>query len=177
MSDCERIPLAEAQDLANAVVNVLKPVCQRVEIAGSIRRKKADIGDIEIVCIPNEVEVGLFGETDYDVKAVYNALKEHGYMPFKGGSKYIACRKFGTQYDVFVATRETWGCVFMIRTGSAEFSRKMVTKKLHGGYCPHEYYFFEGRLRSKSGTPIDTPEEIDVFNVLGLDYIEPEKRY
>ena len=177
MSEGKRILLAEAEELANQLVKVLKPVCQRIEIAGSIRRRKSDVGDIEIVCIPRELQVGLFGEKVYDVNALYIELKRNGYMPFKGGDKYIACMKDGIQYDIFVATRETWGCIYMIRTGSAEFTRKMVTQKAFGGYCPFDCYFYEGRLISrKTGECIDTPEEIYVFNALGVAYIEPEAR-
>jgi hypothetical protein len=43
MSEGPRIPLSQAQKLADQVVNVLKPVCDRIEIAGSIRRKAAAV--------------------------------------------------------------------------------------------------------------------------------------
>lgn len=59
--------LYEAQDIAAALVEVMRPHCDRIEIAGSIRRKRPTISDIEIVCIPRwedrEVQAGLFTET------------------------------------------------------------------------------------------------------------------
>ncbi|MDX2138587.1 MAG: hypothetical protein SF123_10875, partial [Chloroflexota bacterium] len=45
---------ADAKALADCVVNLLAPHCQRIDIAGSIRRKMSDIGDIDIVCEPGD---------------------------------------------------------------------------------------------------------------------------
>ena len=52
--------LQKAYKIAQQLVHVLKPHCARIEIAGSIRRMKAQVGDIEIVCIPKPYETGLF---------------------------------------------------------------------------------------------------------------------
>jgi len=50
-----------AQELAHGIRNQLAAHCERIEIAGSIRRRKADdIKDVEIVCIPKPYGVGLF---------------------------------------------------------------------------------------------------------------------
>ena len=48
-----RVPLARAQVVAAEVVALLAPACERIEIAGSVRREKTDVGDIEIVCTPS----------------------------------------------------------------------------------------------------------------------------
>lgn len=47
-----KMPLAKAQKIAENVKSFLEPYCQRVEIAGSVRREKTEVGDIEIVVIP-----------------------------------------------------------------------------------------------------------------------------
>ena len=52
MSSGDRLPLAIAQAAASRLVSTLAPACERIEVAGSIRRKKAEVGDIEIVAIP-----------------------------------------------------------------------------------------------------------------------------
>src|SRR3972149_1812673 len=44
--------LKQAYGIAGGLVMALRPVCERVEIAGSIRRGKAEVKDIEIVCVP-----------------------------------------------------------------------------------------------------------------------------
>ena len=47
--------LAEAQKLTEEILDILRPLCERVEIAGSIRRKKAEVHDVDIVLIPKPV--------------------------------------------------------------------------------------------------------------------------
>jgi DNA polymerase/3'-5' exonuclease PolX len=42
----------DAKRLADCLVKAIAPYCERIEIAGSVRRKKADVKDIEIVAIP-----------------------------------------------------------------------------------------------------------------------------
>lgn len=56
MSSGPRMPLATAQILANTIWHALEPHCERIAIAGSIRREKETIGDIELVLIPRYVE-------------------------------------------------------------------------------------------------------------------------
>ena len=50
----------KAKEIADSVLQKLKPHCERIEIAGSIRRKKANPNDIEIVAIPKPYDVDLF---------------------------------------------------------------------------------------------------------------------
>ena len=52
--------LQQAQQIAERIKSELAPHCDRIEIAGSIRRKKPEVKDIEIVCIPKPYETGLF---------------------------------------------------------------------------------------------------------------------
>ncbi|MCX6753734.1 MAG: hypothetical protein NTV03_01615, partial [Candidatus Nomurabacteria bacterium] len=56
----KRYPLAEAMRIAEALLEELKPHCARIAVAGSVRRKKADCGDIELVAIPKPYGTGLF---------------------------------------------------------------------------------------------------------------------
>jgi DNA polymerase/3'-5' exonuclease PolX len=57
--------LKEAQQIAQKYVELLRPYCKRIEIAGSIRRQRPEVKDIEIVCIPKRAPLngGLFGYT------------------------------------------------------------------------------------------------------------------
>ena len=56
----KKYPHAEAQAIAQEVVEQLRPHCERIVVAGSIRRKKSEVGDIEIVAIPKPYSSGLF---------------------------------------------------------------------------------------------------------------------
>jgi DNA polymerase/3'-5' exonuclease PolX len=51
----------------------------------------------------------------------------------------------------------------------------MVTSKQYGGYMPSNLNVKDGRLWTH-GDALHTPEEVDVFEIYGMEYIEPEKR-
>jgi DNA polymerase/3'-5' exonuclease PolX len=156
---------------------LLRPACERIEIAGSIRRKKAEIGDIEIVCIPRYDAIpDLFGNPVEQYPLTDDVLKAQDWQRVKNGERY---KQFvledGTQLDLFLVTRETWGLQLLIRTGPADFSHRLVTARRHGGYLPGGWRVKDGRLHGYHGV-LDTPEETDVFAALGMDWIAPEAR-
>lgn len=173
------MPFAKAQQAADAICNAIMPGCERIAIAGSIRREKPMVNDIEIVAIPIPKR-DMFGETtgETELQPILAALCESGSLKrVKGGDKYqqyIVTRR-GCKLDLFLALRETWGCIYTIRTGSAEFSHKLVTPRSQGGMCPSDMRFNGGRL-SRGGLLLDTPEESDVFRELGLQWVEPKER-
>lgn len=172
-----KLPYADAYALAKMLQDELAPYCERIIIAGSIRRRKAEIGDIEIVLRPKIVPVlDMFGEptgqyeSDLDVALA-------GFTVIKGGDRYKQVMWQGMQADLFICTPETWGCVATIRTGSADFTRWLVTKKRQGGACPEHLSFKDGRLLWNGGIGIlDTSEEENVFHHLGIDWVAPEER-
>src|SRR5437763_11180363 len=63
--------LAEAERIAAAIVADLAPSCARIQVAGSVRRRKELVGDIEIVAVPRHAPAGLFGD------CTANLLWEH----------------------------------------------------------------------------------------------------
>lgn len=168
MSTGGKRPLAEAEAVANAIVQVLEPVTQRIAIAGSIRRKKPEVGDIEIIAIPK-------GEDLYF--KLLALVGESRLLPLKGfkpGAKYM---QFGTRsgfkLDLFLANPETWGVIYTVRTGSAAFSYSLFKHANSLGYTSQNARIYH-RYR---GFTIDTPEEKDVFQVLGLEWVRPEDRH
>ncbi|NMC30728.1 MAG: hypothetical protein GYA45_11730 [Pelolinea sp.] len=177
MSIGNRISLASGKRLAEMVVNHLKPDCERIEIAGSIRRRAETVGDIEIVLIPRKVPIDLFGNEEFGHQRIEDVLSASGYMFSKRGMYFKQARLPSSDVivDLFLTTPEKWGVVFTLRTGSAWFSHKLVTKKREGGMCPSNIDFVDGRLW-RSGLILETPEEEDVFRELGLEWIAPEKR-
>lgn len=52
VSGKRRWPRADALEVARELCNRLKPLCERLVVAGSLRRKKADVGDVEILYVP-----------------------------------------------------------------------------------------------------------------------------
>jgi DNA polymerase/3'-5' exonuclease PolX len=158
-------------------VALLQPACERIEIAGSIRRKKTEIGDIEIVCIPlYSFSPDLFGDPVQEYALTDDVIKAQDWKTVKNGKKY---KQFvlegGAQLDLFLVTPETWGLQLLIRTGPADFSHRLVTGRRHGGCLPAGWKVKDGRLHGYNGA-LETTEERDVFAALGMDWIAPEDR-
>jgi len=87
--------LESAQTLAEALKHHLEPYCERIEIGGSIRRKKPEVKDIELICIPKFAKIStgqatLFGgETTITENLLFTYLAgESEYPVIKMGDKY-----------------------------------------------------------------------------------------
>ena len=180
-----QVPLADAERMAARIVELLSPACDRIEVAGSIRRRKASVGDIEIVAIPRyDEEWDLFGKTFARRSQLDDALDQiiaQGIIRpgERNGERYKQFRVsfYGLQLDLFVTDPERWGLIYTIRTGSADFSRWLVTSRQYGGALPEKIKVRDGRLwRVGQDEPLATPEEQDVFVALGLEWIEPWER-
>lgn len=187
-----RIPLAEAQALALRALALLAPYTDRIKAAGSIRRRRPDIGDLELVCIPKIAEQGqadMFGETialpprnllDEHCSDLLEAgtfthrLDKNGRQAF--GSRYKRLLFEGVGLDLFsVLAPAQFGVVYLIRTGSADFSHRLVTSHRLGGWMPFAYCVKDGALW-RGAELLETPEEIDVFNAIGRPFVEPWER-
>jgi DNA polymerase/3'-5' exonuclease PolX len=161
--------LSRAKATAEEVVKILSPHCERIEIAGSIRRGKGFVKDIEIVAIPKPYETGLF---ESGIAAVVNQWEK-----VKGTLDYERCRYTqrilpnGIKLDLFFANKENWGLILAIRTGSAEYSYKVLaTTWVKFGYRSEAGKLMQGNR------VIPIPEETDLFELLKIPYTEPKNR-
>ena len=201
MSDTKRrIPLAEAEDLADELLTLLRPACERIEVAGSIRRKKPAVGDIELVMIPKvelrPIGFNLFGEpTDHqrvnEVDQLCALMIEQGILERRldrngrpsWGERAKLARYRGVGLDLFSCLPPAhFGVLFLIRTGSWLFSKRFVTgvydvvpETGERGWCPSGMKFRDGVLW-RNGIPIDCREEGDVFAAVGKPFVMPEQR-
>ena len=172
---------AEALHIAEKLKADLAPYCERVEIAGSIRRRKqTDIKDIEIVCIPKRWFSG-FGWTEtlsesFLDDAFPSLIKEWGAKCIKNGGKYKQVELPWSKLDLFITTPECWGVIFAIRTGPADYSKWLVTPRKWGGALPDRYMVRDGRVWDSDPEALDTPEEDDFFAALELEMPEPWER-
>jgi len=166
MSDGKRIPLKEANGIALEIKALLEPHCERIEIAGSIRRKKATVGDVEIVAIPKPCEVGLFASGIATVVDEWKPVR--GELPCKYTQRILPC---GVKLDLFFATHDNWGLILAIRTGSADYSRFVLAS----GWVKRGYHSKGGMLHSGS-LPIQITTEQELFERCGVRWTEPEYR-
>lgn len=161
--------LEEALAIAQKTLEQLKPFCDRIEIAGSIRRLSPEVKDIEIVCIPKPYSIGLFED---GIAPVVNQWKAT-----KGQLEYGKCKYTqrilpeGIKLDLFFAEKENWGLILAIRTGSSDYSHKVLaTSWVKKGYTS------EGGILKKDGKEYPVYEEKDLFERIGIEYIEPHQR-
>lgn len=158
--------LKRAKEIAFEVLEILKPHCERIEIAGSIRREVPEPNDIEIVAIPKPYDVGLFESGIATVVKKWKKVK--GELPCKYTQRILP---EGIKLDLFFATPDNWGLIFAIRTGSADFSHKVLASR----WVKLGYKSLNGML-TKDGKTFPVREEIDLFKILELEWVEPKER-
>lgn len=201
MSTGHRLPLSIARTVAEHLDQVLRPGCERIEIAGSIRRQKPDVGDIELVAIPRIDELpgqlDLFGgrqsggvlnhlDTILDTLTDEHKISRQpppginkppawgpNYKKFWLVADIFQDKPRWLQVDLFLATRDNWGAIFCIRTGPSDFSTALVTHLLH--HTPYRQQ--DGVLiRQDTGTVVPVLEEADYFRLAGVVWVEPPLR-
>ena len=165
--------LQKANQLAGEVVKLLKCYAKRIEIAGSTRRKKVEVGDIEVVAEPLDYKA--FHE-------VIQSLANDGILkrgePNKAGAKAPFGKKYyrliykEEQLDLFVVLPPAnWSVIFLIRTGSASFSHQYMIDLLNNGF-----HCMDGRIIDDKDNIQAINSEEDCFKLVGKEYIRPEER-
>lgn len=164
--------LEAAQYKAAALRQLLQPFCDRIEVAGSIRRGKPEPKDIELVAIPKQQNVDMFGMYKRHHEGIATACSR--YKRIRGSlidGKYVRLELIdGTGVDLFFCTPRNWGYILALRTGSDRFNMALVERIKGNGYVCKE-----GAIWHK-GSPLHTPEEVDVFKRAGLPFIHPTMR-
>ncbi len=125
MEQPRKLLLADARQFAERVVSWLGEACEKIEVAGSIRRERSQVGDIDLVAIPRmERLTDMFGEPAGLQNKARGVLGERaatqGWSVLRDGSDIFSAIHKGVQLDVFWAEPENWGTRLLCRTGSAE---------------------------------------------------------
>lgn len=167
----KRYPYAEALPIARAVLELLRPHCTRVEIAGSIRRKKPMVGDIEIVAIPKPYKTGLFEDGIATVVNKWEKVKGDLTGDLFANRYTQRILPEGIKLDLFLTEPGRWGLIFAMRTGSSRYSSKVLAS----GWVREGYKSVDGYL-TKDDEAVELREEIDLFRLIGVPWVEPEKR-
>jgi len=180
MSATTKTPLAEARRTAAHIANTLAPFCHTIEIAGSIRRERPLVGDIEIVALPKR-QIDLLGIVVPGLMPLEAFLLEKGVEIIKGGynpknkglQKYLQFKYGRFSVDLFMPESAAhWGSVFTIRTGSHDFNMWLInTRARRVGVR-----FADGLLYTRQGQLVPTEEEEDVFTALQMPFVPPNER-
>jgi DNA polymerase/3'-5' exonuclease PolX len=172
----------QALALAEGIVNSVRPHCARAEIAGSIRRRKPDVKDVEIVAQVSDWQ-GLFSALSAWGHFIKPGCPDIIPWPPKEGARYLRMMLHGgVKLDFFITSPENWGGIFMMRTGSGVgpdgnpmkgFVPGMFGrwKKVSGGGK-----MSEGYPTLPDGRRLAVREEEDFFRICGVELIPATER-
>ncbi|MEW6066803.1 MAG: DNA polymerase/3'-5' exonuclease PolX [Nitrospirota bacterium] len=161
----ERQPLGKVLMIANDILEQLrkKAPVNKLSVAGSIRRWKDTIKDIDILA------------TSKDPKAVMNAfvhLPNIKDIIMQGPTKSSVVINEGLQVDLRVVEEESFGAALAYFTGSKAHNIRLREMAVKSGLKINEY----GIFREKDNKKLGGEKEEDIYKILGLPYIPPELR-
>ena len=173
-----RIPRAEMEEHENTILPGLSEEFTGT-IVGSYRRGAASSGDIDVLLtLPDTMSkkdqgalflhmIDLFKEVDYIVDSLSSGpTKFLGYCQVEG--------KPVRRLDLLMIPKAEYACAILYFTGSQQFNVAFRSYALSKGYTLNEH-----RLEAtKEGVPLVPPftTEKDIFDFLGLQFVEPDKR-
>ena len=136
---------------------------KRLSLAGSLRRRKETIGDLDILASSEKPKIVMDYFVDYEnVKRVL----------LKGSTKTSVILNDDLQVDLRVVSDKSFGAALQYFTGSKEHNVKMRSIAIKNGYKLNEYGLFEKDTEKY----IVGKDEEQIYKKLGLSYIPPELR-
>jgi DNA polymerase (family 10) len=160
-----RLPLGTALPLVKKIVDLLKKSrsIERIEPAGSLRRRKETVGDIDILVTSKYPEAAI--ETFVHLPLVKDILA-------KGSTKATILTHEDIQVDLRIMDRNSFGTSLQYFTGSKEHNIKLRDLARQKGFKLSEYDIEE----ISTGREICCDTEDEVYEILGLPPIPPEIR-
>ena len=154
-------------DIAKPFAEELKNYLQsfegviKVEVAGSYRRRKETVGDLDILVVAKNWEA----VTEWFVK--YEKVKE---VVSKGPTRSTVILRNDLQVDLRSVAKESYGSALHYFTGSKAHNIKIRKMAVERGWKINEYGIYDGKKR------LGGESEEQMYSLMGLDYIEPELR-
>lgn len=194
MSGKTKYPRADALKVAKELCDLLKPLCAvkpdgspYLIVAGSLRRRKSEVGDVEILYVPQMVSVpdGLFEQKlmsrvddllDVLMRSPAIIAKRknvNGSVMWGAKNKLAVEVASGIPVDFFAATEANWFNYLVCRTGGAENNTLIASAAQAKGWKWNPYG--EG-FTDERGQLVPVRAERDVYDLLGLEYKEPWER-
>lgn len=165
----ERAPLYKALEVAGLFISALKKKkeVQLIEVAGSVRRKKETIKDVDIL---------ITSRTPRKIMEAFTALPYVKEILAKGQTKSsVISHDHGMQVDLRVVEEESFGSALLYFTGSKQFNIKLrqlgISKKLK----INEYGVFSTTQKGEEKRLAGRTEK-EIFKLMKLGYIPPELR-
>jgi len=176
--------LEKAKAIAEKIKALLESACERrgdgdnfyIEIVGSIRRQKPEVGDIELLCIPKYD--GLADQLDKEIGALFiqrilcYRRNKRGRITYGPKNKLLLHKESGIGVDIFSTTEDCWPVALVVRTGGKQTNIRICMAAQARGYQFHAY----GSGFSTPNGEIICHSEREVFETVGLPYQRPEER-
>jgi len=162
----ETMRLEEATTIAEKVKETLSPYCEKLEIAGSVRRRKPTVNDIDIVVI----------EKPRVMLVLSSLIASMGRITLNGDKikrLWYGDKQSGIAIDLYLATPATWATLLLIRTGSKENNIRLASLAKRQGW--HLKANGDG-LFNDEGERIAGETEESIYKALGIPYQEPQER-
>ena len=182
----ERMELLTAARLVDEAAEILSEACDRIEIAGSIRRGRADVKDAEIVCIPTDGQLHTLLDQMVESGDIDKAIYTDGRT--RWGTDYRGFIYRGLKVEVFMTNPESWGYQFWLRTGPGD-ANTYIMKALgnqkapvrfldgRGWYSPNWVYDDKKKAwTAERKYPLRLATEADLFGALGMPFVPPALR-
>jgi len=159
----DRLDLKIAMDVAGGFVSKLKKLkeVKKISPAGSLRRSKESIRDIDILVSSGNPQ---------GIMEIFTTLPDVKSVIAKGPAKSSILTKDNIQVDVKIVDESSYGAALMYFTGSKEHNIKLRQLAIKNGLKLNEYGIFKGEKRIAGKT------EKEMYEAIGLLYIEPELR-
>lgn len=172
--DADRTPLADVIDIVDALISRLdgQPFVQRVAPAGSLRRGRDTVGDVDVLVASEEPAAVMAAVRDDPLtKAVIAS----------GATKTSILTLRDLQIDVRVVEPATWGAALAYFTGSKAHNVRVRERAVRRGLMLSEYGLFERTEaadtgEATAGARVAGATEEDVYAALGLDWVPPTLR-
>ena len=170
--------LTKARAIAEDLKSRLEVGCERIEIAGSIRRQKPKPNDIELLVIPKYgglVGVNCLEQMLIDLMhgSVLNyRLNKRGSRTYGAKNKLMVHVPSGFGVDIFSTNEENWWVSLVVRTGGVETNRRIAMAAIKKGWHLQAY---GAGFSTPRGTVVCKSER-DVFEFVGMRYLEPWER-
>ncbi len=168
-----RIRLGEALPLAEGVIALMEriPGVRRVAYAGSLRRGRETIGDVDILCASDDPPAA---------HAAFRNMPDIAKVLVSGETKTSVVTTRGVQIDLRTLPLASFGAAMMYFTGSKEHNVRLRERAISMGYRLNEYGLFvdDGKEgpQHRGIAPIVSETEEAVFAKLGLPWVPPELR-
>jgi DNA polymerase (family 10) len=160
------INLDQALETSKKLIKKLKDNSEeilKIETAGSTRRKKIKIGDIDIL-------ISVKDKKDHNLIETIRELDEVQDILLEGDTKISVRTTEGLQVDFRMVTKEEYPAALMYFTGSKYHNVRLRQIAKDKNYKLNEYGVFEGEKR------LEASSEAEIYELLDLKYIEPEIR-